>query len=223
MPGETPELIGIAILAKAPLPGLVKTRLVPALGPQGAARLQRALVGRTVETACRAGTGPVTLWTSLDPDHEIFTALASRFDLRLARQNDGDLGARMLAAIAAGPTLVIGNDCPALTPHHLREAAAALRDGNDAVIIPAEDGGYVLIGLRQPQPALFSAMRWSVPTVLAETRRRLAQCGLMTRELAGLWDVDVPEDLHRLLQPGFEDLVATVGPHLIKRLVAVSA
>jgi uncharacterized protein len=223
MPGETPEPIGIAILAKAPLPGLVKTRLVPALGPQGAAQLQRALVARTVETACRAGTGPVTLWTSLDPDHEIFTALASRFAVRLACQNDGDLGARMLAAIATGPTLVIGNDCPALTPHHLREAAAALRDGNDAVIIPAEDGGYVLIGLRQPQPALFCAMRWSVPTVLAQTRRRLAQCDLRARELAGLWDVDVPEDLPRLLQPGFEDLLATVGPDLVERLATVSA
>ena len=217
MPGETSEPVGIAILAKAPLPGLVKTRLVPLLGPQGAARLQRALVVRTVETACRAGTGPVTLWTGLDPDHEIFTTLASQFDLRLARQHDGDLGARMLAAIAAGPTLVIGNDCPPLTPHHLREAAAALRDANDAVIIPAEDGGYVLIGLRQPQPALFCAMRWSVPTVLAETRRRMAQCGLRARELAALWDVDVPEDLGRLLQPGFEDLLATVGAHLINR------
>jgi uncharacterized protein len=223
MPGKTPEPIGIAILAKAPLPGLVKTRLIRRLGPQGAARLQRALVARTVETACRAGTGPVTLWTGLDPDHEIFTTLAARFDVRLARQSDGDLGARMLAAIADGPTLVIGNDCPALTPHHLREAAAALRDGNDAVIIPAEDGGYVLIGLRQPQPALFCAMRWSVPTVLAETRRRIAQYGLRARELAGLWDVDVPEDLDRLLQPGFEDLVDAFGPHLVKTLVAASA
>jgi uncharacterized protein len=218
MPDETPEPVGIAILAKAPLPGRVKTRLVPVLGPEGAARLQRALVARTVETACRAGTGPVTLWTDLDPDHEIFTALASRFDL--APQHDGDLGARMLAAIAAEPTLVIGNDCPALTPHHLREAAAALREGNDAVVIPAEDGGYVLIGLRKPQPALFAAMRWSVPTVLAETRGRLAQCGLKARELASLWDVDVPEDLARLSQPGFEDLWATFGPHLVDRLPA---
>jgi uncharacterized protein len=211
MPDETPEPIGIAILAKAPLPGLVKTRLIPALGPEGAARLQSALVARTVETACRAGTGPVTLWTSLEPDHVLFTALAARFDLRLARQDDGDLGARMLAAIGVGPTLVIGNDCPALTPEHLHEAAAALRDGDDAVIIPAEDGGYVLIGLRAPQPALFCAMRWSVPTVLAQTRRRLARCGLRARELAPLWDIDVPDDLRRLSQPGFEDLVAGVN------------
>jgi uncharacterized protein len=211
MPGETLEPVGIAILAKAPLPGLVKTRLVPALGPEGAARLQSALVVRTVETACRARTGPVTLWTSLKPDHELFTALASQFDLRLARQDDGDLGARMLAAIGGGPTLVIGNDCPALTPDHLREAAAALREGDDAVIIPAEDGGYVLIGLREPQPALFSAMRWSVPTVLAETRGRLARCGLRARELARLWDVDEPDDLSRLSQPGFEDLLAVLN------------
>ena len=211
MPGETPEPVGVAILAKAPLPGLVKTRLFPALGPEGAARLQAALVARTVETACRAGTGPVTLWTSLEPRHALFTTLAARFGLRLTRQDYGDLGARMLAAIGVGPTLVIGNDCPALTPDHLREAAAALRDGDDAVIIPAEDGGYVLIGLREPQPALFCAMRWSVPTVLAETRRRLARCGLKARELARLWDVDVPDDLSRLSQPGFEDLLAVVN------------
>ena len=153
----------------------------------------------------------MTLWTSLEPRHALFTALAARFGLRLTRQDDGDLGARMLAAIGVGPTLVIGNDCPALTPDHLREAAAALRDGDDAVIIPAEDGGYVLIGLREPQPALFCAMRWSVPTVLAETRRRLARCGLKARELARLWDVDVPDDLSRLSQPGFEDLLAVVN------------
>jgi len=210
MPGKAPEPVGMAILAKAPIAGQVKTRLVPALGPEGAARLQSALIARTVETASRAGIGPVTLWTSLDPDHEVFTALAARFDVRLAHQHDGDLGARMLAAIAAGPTLVIGNDCPALTPHHLRDAAAALRDGNDVVIIPAEDGGYVLIGMRRPQPAVFAAMRWSVPSVLAETRRRLAQCGLRARELAALWDVDVPEDLRRLSQPEFADLMLAI-------------
>lgn len=211
MPGDAPEPVGIAILAKAPIAGQVKTRLIPALGPQGAARLQAVLIARTVETASRAGTGPVTLWTSLNPDHEVFTALAARFDVRLARQHEGDLGERMLAAIARGPTLVIGNDCPALTPHHLREAAAALRDGNDVVLIPAEDGGYVLIGMRRPQAAVFSAMRWSVPSVLTETRRRLVQCGLKARELAGLWDIDVPEDLRRLSPSEFADLTFATG------------
>jgi len=214
MPGEAPEPVGIAILAKAPIPGQVKTRLIPALGPEGAARLQIALITRTVKTASRAGTGPVTLWTSLDPDHEVFTALAARFDVTLARQHEGDLGARMLAAIAGGPTLVIGNDCPALTPHHLREAAAALRDGNDVVLMPAEDGGYVLIGMRRPQAAVFSAMSWSVPSVLTETRRRLAQCGLKARELAALWDVDLPEDLRRMSRPEFADLMFAIrGTH----------
>jgi uncharacterized protein len=206
MPAETLETVGIAILAKAPVPGRVKTRLVPVLGPLGAARLQGALVTRTVEMACKAGTGPVTLWTSPAPDHHLFTTLASRFSLRLARQPDGDLGERMLAAVEAGPTLVIGNDCPALAPHHLRDAAAALRDGNDVAIIPAEDGGYVLIGMRRPQPVLFTDMTWSVPTVLAHTHRRLAQSGLRAREFMPLWDVDVPGDLPRLLQPGFEEL-----------------
>ena len=93
----------------------------------------------------------------------------------LARQPDGDLGARMLAALKAsgGPTLVIGTDCPAMMPAHLRKAADVLRGGADAVVYPAEDGGYVLIGMRKPLPALFAGMRWSTADVMEETRRRL--------------------------------------------------
>ncbi len=116
----------------------------------------------------------------------------------------------MLAAIEAakGPTLVVGTDCPVLTPEHLREAATALRDGMDAVIIPAEDGGYVLIGLCRPQPRVFADMAWSVPTVLAETRRRLAAARLAFGELPTLWDLDLPGDLARLHEAGLEALVA---------------
>ena len=123
-----------------------------------------------------AAIGPVTLWATPDEQHPSFAQIAARFAIALARQADGDLGARMLAAIAAanGPALVIGTDCPALTAEHLRAAADMLRDGTDAVAIPAEDGGYALIGMRSPEPALFSDMRWSTPDVMGETRRRLA-------------------------------------------------
>jgi uncharacterized protein len=203
---STIEPIAIAILAKAPIPGLAKTRLIPALGPEGAALLQARLIARTLATACAAATGPVRLWASPDKTH--FRPLVQEFPIKLARQVDGDLGARIHAALQDNcPALVIGTDCPALEPTHLRAAADALRDGADAVIIPAEDGGYVLIGLRRPQPRLFADMQWGAETVLAQTRRRAAEIGLGVRELAPLWDVDVPEDLDRMRRIGLTELV----------------
>ncbi len=189
----------IAVLAKAPIPGLAKTRLIPALGAHGAAALQEQLTERAVETAIASELGPVVLWGARDETHPSFGTLARRFPLALRRQPDGDLGRRMLAAIeaAGGPVLVIGTDCPALTAEHLRDAAAALRS-NDAVAIPSEDGGYVLIGMNEPRAVLFSAMPWGATTVMAQTRLRAAAHGLSLRELPALWDVDRPDDLDRL-------------------------
>jgi rSAM/selenodomain-associated transferase 1 len=214
MASARPEPVALAILAKAPAAGSVKTRLIPALGADGAAALHARLIERTVETACAATIGPVTLWVTPAPQHPYFTALASRFQIPLATQPDGDLGARMLAACqaAAGPTIVIGSDCPALTPSHLHEAADVLRNGHDVVVIPAEDGGYVLIGSREPQPNLFTGMTWSTDQVMAQTRRRLAQGGLTWRELPPLWDVDRPEDLARLRAAGLG--------HVLERVIA---
>src|SRR5260370_344736 len=131
-----------------------------------------------------------------------------RFPIKLARQPGGDLGARMHAALdAACPAIVIGTDCPTLEPKHLRGSADALRDGADAVVIPAEDGGYVLIGLRQPRPGLFADMPWGTATVMAETPRRAAQLVLAVRELAPPWDLDVADDLERLREAGLAELV----------------
>src|SRR5215831_3608962 len=204
MASATPEPVALAILAKAPAAGAVKTRLIPALGPEGAAALHTRLIERTLETACAAGVGPVTLWVTPAPPDAYFTALASRFPIGLAVQPDGDLGARMLAACetAPGPAIVIGTDCPALTPAHLCEAAEVLRDRTDVVVIPAEDGGYVLIGSHQPQPPLFDDMTWSTDQVMVQTRQRLAKAGLTWLELPSLWDVDRPEDLARLRAAG---------------------
>ena len=199
--------VSIGVLAKAPVAGFAKTRLIPALGAARAARLQARLIDRAVDTACAAGSGPVTVWAAPDETHAAFQALRARRDVALARQPNGDLGARMLAALKAsdGPALVIGTDCPAMMPAHLRMAADVLRGGADGVVCPAEDGGYVLIGLRKPLAALFAGMAWGTDDVMAETRRRMRYHKLTWQEPVTLWDVDVPEDLPRLRGLGLLD------------------
>jgi len=192
----------IAILAKAPSPGLAKTRLIPALGEAGAAALQERLLCRAVDTAVRAGLGPVVLWCAPDQRQPAFTRCAGRWPIELQTQPDGDLGLRMLRAVerdaeAAG-VIVIGTDCPALTPAHLDTAARLLRQGRDAVLIPAEDGGYVLIGLRRPDAAVFEGIAWGSAAVAEQTRQRLSARELRWSELPTLWDVDRPNDLARL-------------------------
>ena len=188
--------VSIAILSRAPVPGQTKTRLIPALGAEGAADLHRRFLHATVRTALQANLGPITLWCTPDTSHPEFTACAALGPLTLRQQAEGNLGQRMLATIDT-PTLIIGTDCPALTQTHLQQAANALNE-NDAVLIPAEDGGYVLIGLRQPEPAIFTDITWGTAQVLASTRQRLRDIGYSWRELPTLWDVDEPADLTRL-------------------------
>ncbi|MBO0759172.1 MAG: TIGR04282 family arsenosugar biosynthesis glycosyltransferase [Bradyrhizobiaceae bacterium] len=200
------EPIAIAVLSKAP--GSAKTRLRPVLGAEGAAALQTRLIARTLETALAAGTGPVTLWAAPDETHPAFRTLVLRPGLALARQPEGDLGRRMEVALASAcPALVIGTDCPALAPNHLRDAAEVLRSGIDVVLIPVDDGGYALIGARNPHSQLFTDMAWGTATIMADTRRRMTDLGLSWRELEQLWDVDVPADLERLRREGFAYLM----------------
>jgi rSAM/selenodomain-associated transferase 1 len=198
------EPVAIAILAKAPLAGLAKTRLAAQLGAERAALLAARLIERAVETASRSGVGPVTLWAAPDAAHPLFQTVRARHGLRLERQSEGDLGARMYAAMAAakGPALVIGTDCPALTANDLQRAAETLRHNADAVIFPAEDGGYGLIGLRAPQRAVFEAIDWGTNRVLGETRRRFKELGLTWQEPVTLWDLDLPTDIDRLADLG---------------------
>lgn len=203
--------IQIAVMAKAPIPGLAKTRLIPALGRRGAARLQRQLTRIAVRTALDARLGAVTLWCTPDVEHGFFKALRQTTGVDCRRQPDGDLGERMHAAFRLhcrqGPTLLMGTDCPALGAAHLRAAAHALVEGDDAVFCPAEDGGYVLVGLRHPQQALFSGMTWSTPDVMAHTRTRARSQNLRSFECETLWDIDEPADLPRLRQLGVKTLI----------------
>ena len=202
--------VSVAVFAKAPRAGQVKTRLIPVLGEAGATRLHAALVERTLATAFAADVGPVELWCAPDAGDPFFQAQAANLGAVLAVQPEGDLGARMAAAFASAfgenrAMLLIGCDCPAFEAAHLREAAAALAR-NDAVFVPAEDGGYMLVGLARPVPALFEDIPWGTGQVMARTRERLRRAGARWAELPALWDVDRPEDVARLRSGGFEGL-----------------
>jgi rSAM/selenodomain-associated transferase 1 len=194
----------IIVFARAPVPGEAKTRLIPALGAAGAARLHARLVERTLATACAAGVGAVELCCAPDATHTFFAACAARFGVALTAQGAGDLGARMRRALAVAlPAVLIGSDCPAMTPDYLRGAAGALGDGCDLVFGPADDGGYVLVGANRLNAGCFERISWGGPEVMATQRLRLRAWGLRWTELAPLWDVDRPGDLERLrvLQP----------------------
>jgi uncharacterized protein len=198
--------VDIAIFARAPVAGEAKTRLIPRLGAEGAAALQHAMIRRTLQTALAANLGTVSVWCTPDCEHPAFIDCSERFGVRRYPQHGVDLGARMFHAFSRlcrqREALVIGTDCPALTVAELRAAAQALLEGNDAVLVPAEDGGYVLVGLRHPIASLFYGIPWGTELVMDHTRARLRSAGLRWRELTPLWDVDRPEDIDRLRVSG---------------------
>ena len=189
----------IIVFAKAPIPGEVKTRLIPVLGAAGAAALHERLVDRTLATVVAAALGPVELCCAPDATHPFLVSCARAHGAGLREQGSGDLGQRMHRAFARAPAaILVGCDCPALTPDYLGAAAASLAAGNDAVLGPAEDGGYVLIALTRAERSLFERVDWGGADVLETTRERLRGLRWRWRELATLWDVDRPGDLLRL-------------------------
>lgn len=190
------------MLAKAPVPGRAKTRLIPALGAAGAARLARRMLNDTLEQALSAGIGPVELCASPTLAHADWAGIRVPHGLETSDQGEGDLGAR-LARAALRPldrgerVLLIGTDCPALTDRLLRAAASAL-DCHDAVLYPAADGGYALLGLQAFHPSLFADIPWSTSAVAALTLARLRVLTWRIWEGDTLSDIDEPEDLARL-------------------------
>ncbi len=181
----------VSLFARFPVAGVTKTRLIPAVGGDGAATIHRRLVERTIATLRASGLA-FEVRTTGAPEATFGTWLGG--DVALVDQGSGDLGAR-LARVAA-PAILIGADAPGLSPKILKQAAAALED-RAVVIGPAFDGGYYLIGFRAPVPFLFDAMPWGTDAVLAETIRRLDARGIATAQLEPLHDVDRPEDLTR--------------------------
>jgi hypothetical protein len=192
----------ILVFAKAPLPGRAKTRLIPRLGAAGAARLHARLIARTLRTARAAGFASVELHATPSRTHGLFAFYGKSLHVEIKKQRGRDLGERMHNALARAlrrhrPVILIGTDCPALTAADLRRAARLLRGGCDAVLAPAEDGGYALIGVRKVSAALFSGITWGGADVYAETVKRLTLAGYRWRALRTVWDLDRPADLER--------------------------
>ena len=197
----------VIVMAKAPVAGYAKTRLIPALGAEGAARLAQRLLRHAIAQALAADIGPVELCCAPDAQHAVFSDLAAEARVTLSEHGEGDLGTRMARALQRALlthecAVLIGTDAPALDATYLRAAHDRLAD-HDAVLGPALDGGYTLIGLRRFEPSLFEAVPWSTPQVLAITRERLKAAGLRHAELAPLHDIDEPADLVHLRGPAW--------------------
>jgi uncharacterized protein len=190
----------LILFARYPLPGTTKTRLVPTLGPDGAAQLAKHLTEYTLAQVQACGCPFKVFGTGGSVED-----LTQWLGVACLAQTTGDLGARMTHAIAqiydggARRIVLIGSDCPGLTSTILNDAFEAL-SLHDVVFGPAADGGYYLVGMRELQPQLFDQMQWSHDKVLEQTLARLD--GLSHYLLPILHDIDTPDDLKHL-PPGF--------------------
>ena len=192
----------VHIFARAPVPGQCKTRLIPRLGARGAAWVQRRLIERALATACAAvGHGNVTLWGAPDAAHGFFGHCRLRYGVQLARQWGGDLGSRMRSTLRRAPGLLIGADAIGLQSQDIARAVAALAD-QDHVLLPAPDGGYVLIGSRKGLPPL-AGVRWSSGQECAQTARRLRRSGSLAVLAPAREDLDSPADWRRARRLGW--------------------
>ncbi|SDZ91808.1 TIGR04282 family arsenosugar biosynthesis glycosyltransferase [Microbulbifer marinus] len=200
----------LIIFAKAPLAGFAKTRLIPALGADGAAALAERMLQRTLQQCVQAQLGRVELCVAPDSEHEYWQSLALPEAVVLAGQGGGDLGQRLWRAAkrareAGESVLLLGTDCPQLSAERLCRAAATLRK-SDAVIYPTRDGGYALFGLNRAEAGLFENIRWSTAVVAQQTRQRLDQLGIQCEWLETLADIDEPRDLELLPDSWKQDL-----------------
>jgi uncharacterized protein len=189
----------ILVFVRAPEAGRVKTRLAAEIGEAAALEVYRQLAEHTLRAARGvAGAEVRVLFTPADAGEAVRGWLGG--EARYEAQAEGDLGQRLEAAFEAAfadgarRVLVVGSDLPTLTPALLRHALAVLAC-NPAVLGPAHDGGYYLLGLRAPRPRLFRGMPWSTPAVFAETWRRLRAAGVEPVLLPTLRDVDYVSDL----------------------------
>lgn len=203
MPYQHPDSV-IQVFCKAPLAGQVKTRLLPVLTAEQAMQVHIELTERLLKLLSKAALCPIQLWCSPSTEFAFFQQQAKKYSLSLHQQHPGGLGERMFHALNAGlqdfkQVLLVGCDCPSLTATDFNRAITALKQGADVALAPTEDGGYSLIGVKQPQALLLSDlnMPWSTAQVLAITRARIKQQQLKSYETGVQWDVDTAADFAR--------------------------
>lgn len=196
----------LMVFCKAPEAGEVKTRLSKTFDERGmnggkiAASIHEYLAIHTLRNLTKNNCAPVQLWCSPDRSHSFFQQCEDEFKVELKDQGQGDLGERMSRAFddvlsSYNNAVVIGTDCPILNGSIVEQAFTELYEGSGSVVGPAEDGGYVLLGLSIKQPDIFQGISWGSSQVLDETLKKLSGD---VRELPELWDVDRSEDLKRL-------------------------
>lgn len=211
----------LGILVKEPVPGKVKTRLTPDLTSEQAAELYRIALHETIERLQDTGYDVVLFYSGREKYFERAFPQLPRF-----RQSNGDLGARLTAALdrlhrnRPGAAALIGSDSPDLPLAQIDAAFAAL-NRFDVVTIPASDGGYVLIGSRRHQPQVFRAIDWSTDKVLNQTRQRAAAAGITYSEQGGWEDVDDIDSLQRLLVRSPDSATAAHVRRCLSDVVAV--
>jgi len=194
----------LIIFAKPPIAGKAKTRLIPALGAEGAASLHQKLLHFTLDNLISPRGWDTQLSCASNREHPFFQTCLEGYDITLTSQIEGDLGEKMFHAIDQGllaydNVIVVGSDCPALNKEDIQNSFNQLASGLDIVITPAEDGGYVLVGARQKiDKDVFNCIEWGSDTVLDETLKRVSDKNLTVNLQPMLWDVDVPDDLFRL-------------------------
>lgn len=193
----------ILVFAKAPVAGQVKTRLQPQLTPMQSAVIHRALVTHCLGTVTRCNAATVELWCG--SKHQWWDQLATEYPIDIYFQRGADLGERMSIAadealLRANCIIIVGTDCPFITVEYLQDAVAALKNGSDVVLGPAEDGGYVLIGLNKKLPVLFDNICWGSDQVFKQTLDRLQCNNIAWTQLHMLTDIDRPQDVDRVKQ-----------------------
>lgn len=202
----------IIVFAKAPQAGLAKTRLIPALGAEGAAKLALQMLNYTLHEALAADIGPVELCVTPDLELAAWRDISLPAGIEISSQGEGDLGARLSRAAArtqlsGTPFLLIGTDCVEMSSALLREAALAM-ETHDSMIHCTADGGYALLGCTQFSPFLFHDMPWSTNAVASRTLGRMGQLGWSVHVGQLLHDVDEPQDLKYLSKYGRSHVAA---------------
>ena len=206
----------LLVFTRSPVAGETKTRLIPVLGREGAARLHRLLLRNTLKLALQSQFCNVELWCTPTTDHPFLQECSHKFAVKLCCQEGEDLGQCMQNALASTLSryafaVIVGSDCPVLTTDLLNRAYLQLQSGMDALLGPSEDGGYYLFGLRRYTPPLFAGIDWGGNNVVEMTYKQLAALGWHWNALDTLWDVDRPEDMEKL---------KTLWPDLVQEFYA---